>query len=159
MTGTRIAVIAVLALTTTACALDAPDRHADARRNAALLADAPPFPRSTRHTVESYRETSGELGASDDHYTSARVDVLPRGVPLRRVEAWYRTHLEQHGWRVRTFWEERVAGNPPPGVQSIGRRGKALVQIVIDPEPPEARVVADYLGNRLCHSRTESGCW
>ena len=86
---------------------------------------------------------------------------MSAGVGLRPAERWYRRHLEAKRWRVRSFWDERVSGNPPPGVQVIGRRAKALVEVLLDESgrTVEARVIADYLGNELCHSRTQSGCW
>jgi len=143
------------------CAVAGPDRAADVRRNERLLTDVPPYPGARVDGTTSARERDPESGALADNYTTIRTELLSTRIPLRLAQAWYRRHLERHGWRVRTFWDERVAGNPPPGVQAIGRRGKALVEVSLEPLGKVVRVdvLADFLGNQLCRRRTEPGCW
>jgi hypothetical protein len=161
----RVAVMACLLLLVAffaqGCGLQTPDRVRDVQRNKQLLADVPPFPGSVGENIASSRERESETGTLSDHYTTVRAERFSIRIPLRRAQAWYRRHLEQHGWRVRTFWEERVADNPPPGVQTIGRRGKALIDVSLTPirGAVDVQILADFLGNRLCRHPTDVGCW
>jgi len=150
----------LVAVSTQGCELRGPDRAADVKRNERLLADMPPYPAARVERIVSARDRDPETRQLDDHYTTVRTERFDARIPLRRAQAWYRHHLERHWWRARTFWEERVADNPPPGVQTIGRRGRAFVEVSLTPTGKVVRVnvLANFLGNRLCRWNSEPGC-
>ena len=135
-----------------------------------LIGEVPPFPgaHSRVHVDEVAPDGDmfGEGFLNQGGEVTERVDVLPSDADVFEAEEYYRTAMRTKRWRVRSF-EDRSGYDPskPPnlGFQIIGRRGDALLEVVIWPNPPSplrAYVSGSPTGNEMCGDRpSDDGCW
>ena len=85
-------------------------------------------------------------------WTSERLDDLPNGVHRDAVVRHYLREMRSESWRVRVFRNGRDR-------ELLGRRGRALLSVYVEPRESLASVWVDHDGNRLCSSPSDSGCW
>jgi hypothetical protein len=150
--------------------LQKPDRAEIDARNAPLLAQIQPFPGSLALGQQSVRidpsTDSFEEGYlnSTEGYQLSRSERLAAGISMSEATTYYSSALETAGFRPRSF-DSTFYGdgtNVVPGMDIIGRGGKALIYVQIGGDAPsglEVHVLADYEGNRLCGSPSDGGCW
>jgi hypothetical protein len=134
-----------------------------AARDAPLYDEIPPFPGAQRGPV-----LASEVAPSGDMFEvgylnqptccdTSLTDSVATPRSIADVAAFYRRAAERRGWRVRAFGS---ADNPP--VELIGRRGKALLDVEVEPRAgfgPDARISIMPSGNELCQTPHQEGCW
>lgn len=133
------------------------------REEAPLYEDIPTHPDARRGAV-----VAGERSAHTDTFAegflnqptccwTSRTDELQTPLIVAEVEAFYRRAVEGDGWRVRRF-----GGGPNQRSELVGRRGDALLDLIVLPRrglPPVVEISVDGDGNEMCASPTSPGCW